>query len=516
MTRRAGLAYLASLAAALAFAAWTYLTLATDALDPLDATSRTPPPDLMAWQGQVLAAIAVLTLPVVVTVVVGVLAVWAARRRLHNLAWAMGIGAPLTWGATNIAKTVVARPRPDAALPLVTNEGWAYPSGHMATVTASIVLVLAAVVLTRRRRPVLVGSIALAFVAWWVVAIDRWALRAHYATDIVGGALLGGTCASLALAVAGVHVVRLPDLAAATRQERRRAAIVVNPTKITDWGSFRDQVQGALTARGWADADWHVTSADDSGRAGARRARKAHVDLVLVAGGDGTLRTVCAELADSGIPLGILPVGTGNLLARNLGVPLDLADAFDVAFDGHPHAIDLVEVRADQGDVQHSVVMAGLGADAALIAETRDDLKRVVGAGAYVVSGLQAMNRPPFAVTLSLDHGEPVARTPAMVLVASVGRLQGNIELLPDAVPDDGLLDVLVASPSGVADWAALASRVLARVPDAAGAERAQARRVVVEASAPVPYQIDGDAVGACTRLEATIRHHALLVMVPG
>lgn len=113
MTRRAGLAYLASLAAALAFAAWTYLTLATDALDPLDATSRTPPPDLMAWQGQVLAAIAVLTLPVVVTVVVGVLAVWAARRRLHNLAWAMGIGAPLTWGATNIAKTVVARPRPN-------------------------------------------------------------------------------------------------------------------------------------------------------------------------------------------------------------------------------------------------------------------------------------------------------------------------------------------------------------------------------------------------------------------
>lgn len=516
MTRRAGLAYLATVAAALAFAAWTWLALGTRALAGLDATSDAPAPDPWSWTGQVLAAIAVVTMPAVLWTVVGVLVVWAARRRLHNLAWAMGLAIPLTWGAVTLAKQLAGRPRPPTGLPLVSAEGWAYPSAHVATATALAVLGLASVVLTRRRRPVLVALVALTFVAWWVVALDRWWLRAHYVTDIVGGALLGGTTASLALALAGVHLVRLPDLSGPPAAgERRRAAVVVNPTKVTDWGAFRDQADGALAERGWADAEWHVTSAADHGRAGARRARKAHVDLVLVAGGDGTVRTVAAELAGSGIPLGILPVGTGNLLARNLGVPLDLADAVDAALDGRPRAVDLVEVRADGGDVQHSLVMAGLGADAAVMAETRDDLKRVVGAGAYVLSALQAVNRPPFAATITLDRGQPVARTPAMVIIASVGRLQANIDLLPDARPDDGLLDVLVASPRRVGDWAVMTSHVLVGSPDAPGAERAQATSVVVETADPVPYQVDGDAAGTCTRLEATIRPGAVLVMVP-
>lgn len=506
------MAWLAALAAAAAFAVWTALTL-SGALAALDAPSATPPPDLLSWPGQVLAAIAVVTMPVVAVIGLGILAVWAFRRKLHNLAWAMGIAGPLSWGLTTLAKNLLARPRPPTALPLVTNEGWGYPSGHLASVTAFVVLGLAAVVLTRRPRPVLVGLTALAFVGWWVVALDRWLLRAHYATDIVGGAFLGGAAASLALAVAGVHVVRLPDATASGAG--RRAAVIANPTRITDWGAFADQVQGTLAAHGWDDVEWHLTSASDAGTRAARRAARAGVDLVLVAGGDGTVRTVCAALAHTSIPVAILPVGTGNLLARNLGVPLDLADAVDAAVEGRPRPIDLVELRLDGGEPQFSLVMAGLGADAALIAETRDDLKRVVGAGAYIISGLQAMNRPPFAARLTLDGGEPVARTPAMVLVASVGRLQGNIELIPDARPDDGLLDVLVASPRGVGDWAAMTSRVLVGAPDAPGAERAQASRVVVEAEAPVPVQVDGDAAGTCSRLEATIRPGAVLVMVP-
>ena len=510
MTRRAGVAYLIALAAAAAFGLWTWLTLATTALTPLDATSFAPGVTRDSWAGQVLAAIAVVTTPTVAYVALGALTVWAVRRRLHNLAWASGISIPLLWGATTLAKQVVARPRPTTALPLITAEGWSYPSAHMATTTALVVLVLGAAVLTRRPRPVVIAWTAVAFVAWWLVALNRWLLRAHYASDIVGGALLGGTIAALALALAGVHVVRWPF---GSPRTGRRAAVIVHAAKIADFRAFADQVQGALAQRGWEPPAWHLTSPSDPGTAGARSARASEVDLVLVAGGDGTVRAVCAELVDSGIPLGILPLGTGNLLARNLSIPLDLADAVDTALDGRPRPIDLIEVHADDAPTDHCLVMAGMGADAAAMADTRDDLKRVVGAGAYVVAGLQAVSRPPFAATIAVGRAAPVEREPAMVLIANVGRLQAGIDVIPDARPDDGLLDVLVASPKGVTDSALLTTRVLAGASDAPGAERAQGRSVVIETSEPVPYQIDGDAVGSCRRLQARVVPGAVLVV---
>jgi diacylglycerol kinase (ATP) len=111
--------------------------------------------------------------------------------------------------------------------------------------------------------------------------------------------------------------------------------------------TFRRQIEGECEQRGWEPPLWLESDAEDAGAAASRRARRAEVDLALVAGGDGTVRTACAELAGSGIRVGILPAGTGNLLARNLGVPLDMAEALDVAFDGRPRPIDLIEVRAD-------------------------------------------------------------------------------------------------------------------------------------------------------------------------
>lgn len=517
MGRRPGLALLTALVAALLFGAWTWLTFGVGAFAGLDAASLTPGVSAASAWGQVLSAVALLTTPTMVYVALALVSWWAARRRLSNLAWAAGLSIPITWGLIQATKVLFQRPRPDTALPLLTAEGYAYPSGHLTAATVLGVIVLAAMVLTRRRRGVRTAAAVVIVLAWWFILYNRWELRAHWFSDLFAGGFLGGAIAATALALAGVHVVRLPDpgRALVAGEPRPRAAVIVNPTKVPDTVVFRRQVDGECAERGWAPPLWFETEADDAGASAARRARRRKVELVLVAGGDGTVRAVCSTLAGTGLPIAILPIGTGNLLARNLGVPMDLAEALDSAFEATPRTIDIIELRADGSDPEYSLVLAGMGADASMISETNPDLKKVVGPAAYVMAAVQAANRPPFPATVTIDHGETLARTPAMCLVANVGYLQGSFALVPDAVPDDGLLDVLIASPRNAAGWAAITSRVLTRSPDAPGVERAQAKRVVFETDADVPYQIDGDAVGRCRRLEASVLPASVTVMAP-
>lgn len=515
MRRRFGLAHVATLGLAVAFVVWTFLTLRTTAFARADATSLTPGVDAASPPGQVLAAIAVVTTPVVMYTLLAGLAVWAGRRRLTNLAWAAGLSIPLAWGSTQIVKLWVRRPRPATAAPLITTEGWAYPSAHVTAMTVLAVLLVAAMVLTRRRRPTLLLAVVGLFALWWLVLANRWLLRAHWFSDLIAGGFLGGLVAAGSLALGGVHVLRLTGPVRAASGRTLRAAVVYNPIKVSDPLVFRRQVEGECEERGWGPPWWLETDAEDAGAAVARAARKRKVDLVLIAGGDGTVRTVCAELAHTAIPVGILPSGTGNLFARNLGIPLDLADALDVAFEGTPRPIDLVQVRADAGEPDHSLVMAGMGADALLMAETNADLKKVVGAAAYVMAALAALNRPPFEAAVALDGGPPLRRRPGVALVANVGALQGQIMIAPEALPDDGLLDVVIASPERWVDWGAITTRILVRAQDAPGIERARVRSVVIEADEPIPYQIDGDALGRCRRLEASVLPGAVLVMTP-
>ena len=154
----------------------------------------------------------------------------------------------------------------------------------------------------------------------------------------------------------------------------RRAALVYNPTKV-DADQLRALVAEHASAAGWAEPLFYETSVDDLGDGVTREALDAGASVVLVAGGDGTVRAVSQAMANSHVPLTIVPSGTGNLLARNLGLPLtDPAAMVAAAFDGEVHAIDVGYARLTRADGDHEehafVVMGGIGLDAAMIANT--------------------------------------------------------------------------------------------------------------------------------------------------
>ena len=292
----------------------------------------------------------------------------------------------------------------------------------------------------------------------------------------------------------------------------KRAAIVYNPIKVTDIEGLTERVNTFMNTNGWAEPLWLETTEDDPGIGMVERALHDECDVVFVCGGDGTVMAAVTALAGSEVPLAILPAGTGNLLARNLDLPLnDEKESLRIGVSGRTIHID-VGVCEDR----KFAVMAGLGFDAAIMRDAPEGLKKAVGWPAYVVSAGKHLRGRGIRVSITIDGGEPMQRRVRSVVVGNVGKLQGGIPLLPDAHPGDGQLDVVVIAPRNVLDWARVGSRVVRRadVPDRK-MERFRARHVVIEASHRQPRQLDGDVIEDSRTMDITIEEKALQVRVP-
>ena len=295
-----------------------------------------------------------------------------------------------------------------------------------------------------------------------------------------------------------------------------RTALVVNPSTTPDLADFCAVVAGHCRRRGFPPPLVLETTVEDQGEGQAREAVAEGAQVVMSAGGDGTVMSVARGLAGTGVPLGLLPAGTGNLLARNLGLPLDLDAAVEIALTGCGRELDMGTSSADGAAARGFVVMAGLGFDAAMMDDAPVRLKQAVGWPAYIVSGLRHLRDRPVRVELRVDDGPWLMRRARAVVVGNVGMLQGGLQLLPDAAPDDGLLDVVVLSPRNLVGWLRLVVH-LARPggrPDPA-LVRLRGRRVEVRSASAQPGQLDGDPVGPVTRLVVEVTPGVLRVQVP-
>ncbi|MGC5224872.1 diacylglycerol kinase family protein [Micromonospora sp. DT81.3] len=306
----------------------------------------------------------------------------------------------------------------------------------------------------------------------------------------------------------------------------RRAAMIYNPIKV-DAAALRALVSRLSAAAGWGEPAFFETTVDDLGDDVTRQALKEGADAVLVAGGDGTVRAVSEAMNGSGVPLTIVPSGTGNLLARNLNLPLDDAAAMvQATFDGDVHPVDVGIARITRTNGQteeHAfVVMSGIGLDAAMIANTSPQLKKTVGWVAYVDGAARSLPfAQPFRVMYQLDGHRLHATRAQSVLFANCGWLPAGIALVPEASISDGELDVCIIKPAGFFGWARVwrriwwensvmrrsraGQRVLARRPEDASVRYLRGVSIETATSPAQAVQLDGDEFGEATRVRCRI-----------
>lgn len=237
--------------------------------------------------------------------------------------------------------------------------------------------------------------------------------------------------------------------------------------------------------------------------------------LIFVWGGDGSVQraidAVVAHERKTQPTLAIMPAGTANLLASNLGIPTDLDEAVKIGLHGADRVIDVGRMNGE-----HFAVMAGMGLDSLMIREADGGLKDRLGRAAYVWTGARAVRRKPIETKVRIDGHTWFEGEASCVLVGNVGQILGGINAFEHAKTDDGLLDVAVITAEGALQWA----RTLARA-TFGHAEKSKlvhvttARKVRVTSAKSLPYQMDGGARPKTKELKIRVVPAAVTIRVP-
>ena len=234
-------------------------------------------------------------------------------------------------------------------------------------------------------------------------------------------------------------------------------------------------------------------------------------ELVFAWGGDGTVQRCLDVMAGSDVPLAVVPAGTANLFASNLGIPKDIGEAVQVGLHGALRKIDVGKMKGERFGV-----MAGAGLDARMIRDADGTLKDRLGRLAYVWTGVKHARTSTFHAEVAVDGTTWYEGEASLILAGNLGELFAGIEVFDDAEPDDGELELGVVRAEGLVEWLRTAGRAAVGKPsDSPFVQETRARTIEVQLDRKVPYELDGGARDAVRRYGVEVEPAAISVRVP-
>jgi len=299
---------------------------------------------------------------------------------------------------------------------------------------------------------------------------------------------------------------------AAPPADQKCVYVIFNPTSgKSDPEERKKIISDALAAHGYT-CQFIATTKQQGAKACAEEALAQGADLLAVSGGDGTVMEAMSAVVGKDIPVAVFPAGTGNLLSINLGIPMTVPDAVDVALGGRKYALDL----ARTGDGRYFAIMGGLGMDAQMIKDSDREAKDKLGKLAYFVAAVKNLPRRRARVEITLDDHPPLRRRVKSVLLANMGKITGGLDAMPTASPHDGLLDVGILKASTPGDWLRLmGNALLGRAQQDRSLEVYQARKVTLHTRRSQPIEFDGEDGGMTRELTVEIVPQAVQVLIP-
>jgi diacylglycerol kinase (ATP) len=276
-------------------------------------------------------------------------------------------------------------------------------------------------------------------------------------------------------------------------------------------GGGLTQLRSVLADAGVDDPLWFEVPKSKYAPKCVARALDDGADLLFVWGGDGMVQRCIDAVGEAPVTLAILPAGTGNLLARNLGIPIDLAAAVDVGLHGGRRTIDVGRVNGER-----FAVMAGTGLDALMIRDADRGMKDRFGRAAYVWTGAKHLRLEPFRARIDVDGTRWFDGKTGCVLVGNVGKVLGGVEAFEDVSPEDGLLELGVVTAKGVTQWTRALVRTAVGSADRSKFVRTtKAKKIRIKLDRKVPYELDGGDEKPVARLKIRVEPAAVTICVP-